>query len=90
MRKLEELLAPRADAVGYRLGWAAAAGERIREVVPPTLTDVELSALDVEQLLTCPGLKLRQDCESRAHRLARSIRARMRSSPSCSQRFITE
>jgi hypothetical protein len=56
MRKLEELLAPKADAVGYRLGWAAEAAERIREAVPPTLIDVELAALDVEQLLTCPGL----------------------------------
>ena len=56
MRKLEELIAPQADAVGYQLGWAAEAAERIREAVPPTLTDVELGALDVEQLLTCPGL----------------------------------
>jgi hypothetical protein len=56
MRKLEELLAPKADAVGFRLGWAEAAAERIREAVPATLTDVELGALDVEQLLTCPGL----------------------------------
>jgi hypothetical protein len=50
------LLAPKADAVGYRLGWAGEAAERIREAVPATLTDVELGALDVEQLLTCPGL----------------------------------
>jgi len=56
VRKLEELLVPKADAVGYRLGWAEGVAGRVLESVPPTLTDVELSALDVEQLLTCPGL----------------------------------
>lgn len=55
-RRLEKLITPGDEPVGYRLGWASQVSDRIREAVPPNLGEVELAASDVEQLLTCPGL----------------------------------